>query len=78
MATCKDCLFKCYTEDLEDVEVTCNFYLDNRKYVEVVRCKDCKWSEDYRGVILCNSPCGIFNKVKEDSFCSFGERREGE
>ena len=43
--------------------------------VPVVRCKDCKWSEDYRGVMLCNSPCGVFGKVKEDSFCSYGERR---
>ena len=46
--------------------------------VEVVRCKDCEWSEDYRGVILCNNSCGMFGKVTEDDFCSYGERREGE
>jgi hypothetical protein len=46
--------------------------------VEVVRCKDCKWSEDYRGQMLCNSPCGIFCSVKEDSFCSYGERKNNE
>lgn len=46
--------------------------------VEVVRCKDCKWSEDYRGVILCNSPEGIWGGVTDNDYCSRGERRTNE
>ena len=42
MATCKDCFFKCYTDDADCVEATCNFFLPKDKYAEVVRCKDCK------------------------------------
>ena len=37
MATCKDCLFKCYTDDADRVEETCNFFLPKDKYAEVVR-----------------------------------------
>ena len=32
MATCKDCLHQCYTEELADVEQICNFFLDKAKY----------------------------------------------
>ena len=46
--------------------------------VEVVRCKDCKWSEDYLGVILCNYSRGLFGKVTDDDFCSRGERKDNE
>lgn len=41
--------------------------------VEVVRCKDCKWFNDFG--------CAIWivdesDKPRKDDFCSFGERRE--
>ena len=51
--------------------------------VEVVRCKDCKhrvvgWNN---GAYHCGNPCyGMASGVelKDDDFCSYGERREGE
>ena len=79
MASCKDCLFKCYTDDADRVEETCNFFLPKDKYAEVVRCKDCRkispsvtpvknavWCREFRAYMPC------------DGFCSYGERREGE
>ena len=51
--------------------------------VEVVRCKDCKhrekspWHDGYR----CGNPYdGMASGVelRDDDFCSYGERREGE
>lgn len=41
--------------------------------VEVVRCKDCKWFNDFGCAIriVDNS-----DKPKDNDFCSFGERKE--
>lgn len=48
--------------------------------VPVVRCKDCKWAEygkDYEP--YCNHwKSGLYANIKDDDFCSYGERREGE
>ena len=41
--------------------------------VEVVRCKDCKWFNDYGCAIRIVDES---DKPKEMDFCSFGERRE--
>ena len=41
--------------------------------VEVVRCKDCKWFNDFGCAIRIVDES---DKPKEDDFCSFGERRE--
>ena len=45
--------------------------------VEVVRCKDCK----HRKEKTCANPCygmWVGVELKDDDFCSYGERREGE
>ena len=45
-------------------------------FVEVVRCKDCKyWNDKNNG--LCEHGFGL-TYGKENSFCSYGERSEGE
>ena len=51
--------------------------------VEVVRCKDCKWRKEWLsgGLFYCCNPSyGMASGVelKDDDFCSYGERREGE
>ena len=50
-------------------------------FVEVVRCRDCKWYREanWDDDILCGCDCfsGI-NDVTPDSFCSYGERRDEE
>ncbi len=47
--------------------------------VEVVRCKDCKWSEPYRtesgNVYLGCIELGI-SALIDDDYCSYGERKE--
>ena len=67
-------------EHNQDVaEETLNQQAENVKdWIPVVRCKDCKHSKDYRGVILCDCSNGLFGKLADESFCSYGERREGE
>ena len=44
--------------------------------VEVVRCKDCKWLYDGMGDYCCRSHRGLA-RICENSFCSYGERKEG-
>lgn len=44
--------------------------------VEVVRCKDCRYGpKSLREGVCVNAWCGMW--VKEDDFCSYGERRSG-
>ena len=47
--------------------------------VEVVRCKDCKWSK--RDNLLDKHWCKHFlceSEVRENDYCSYGERRGGD
>ena len=44
--------------------------------VPVVRCKDCKWLYDEMGDYCCRSHRGLV-RICENSFCSYGERKEG-
>ena len=47
--------------------------------VKVVNCKDCLWYEkgkDYEP--YCNHPSHGIPYPKDDDFCSYGERRDGE
>ena len=51
--------------------------------VEVVRCKDCKWRKEWISggfFYCCNPDYGMASGVelRDDDFCSYGERREGE
>jgi hypothetical protein len=47
-------------------------------HVEVVRCKECKWAEygkDYEP--YCNHwKSGLYANIKDDDFCSYGERKD--
>lgn len=43
----------------------------------VVRCKDCAHAtlyEDSEG-LYCTNICGLFTRVMDDDYCSYGERR---
>ena len=65
MAKCLDCIHQCYTEPTEEA---CNFFIDKNKYVEVVRCKDCKhFMSD-----ICYFDMGL-HFCRGDDFCSYGE-----
>lgn len=44
----------------------------------VVRCKDCTYAtlyEDSEG-LYCTNICGLFTRVMDDDYCSYGERKE--
>ena len=43
--------------------------------VEVVRCKDCKYSEKWRTVCYCKI-WRIVHDMGEDGFCGYAERKE--
>ena len=45
--------------------------------VEVVRCKDCKWLYSEMGNYCCRSHRGLV-RICENSFCSYGERKDGD
>ena len=45
----------------------------------VVRCKDCTYAtlyEDSEG-LYCTNICGLFTRVMDDDYCSYGERKDG-
>lgn len=45
----------------------------------VVRCKDCAHTslyEDSEG-LYCTNICGLFTRVMDDDYCSYGERKGG-
>ena len=44
--------------------------------VPVVRCKDCKWLYDEMDDYFCRSHRGLV-RICENSFCSYGERKDG-
>ena len=55
----------------------CVAYKHKENFVEVVRCKDCKHRYTAAsGVIFCTQHLTM--SAKDDDFCSYGERREGE
>lgn len=81
MATCKECVHKdvCPVPHLKDATI-CPHFKDCTKYVEVVRCKDCKHfvhGEPY-------DPCECMKwKTKwgvvyttPDGYCHKGERKD--
>lgn len=50
------------------------FKKDNPDFVEVVRCKDCKWWKEIGCAIRIVDET---DEPKEYDFCSFGERKDG-
>ena len=80
MATCNDC---CYYP-VCNYKMWCDLFKDKTNFVEVVRCKDCKFNHFVQpndGIIHCGreSICGagtVFRKAYD--YCSYGERKDGE
>ena len=46
------------------------------EWIEIVRCKDCKWYNDRERT--CNDLMGFGRYWKPDDFCSYGKRRTDE
>ena len=91
--TCKDCLhFKdvceehgLYFEDeyikgvafSEDIKDLCHGFKNKAGFVEVVRCKDCKYVHinSSSGLYHCKRRGYYSEEVKPIGFCSYGKRR---
>ena len=91
--TCNDCLYgeKCYSRIrhcmdvdegtgklIEDIEKRCASFKNKADFVEVVRCKDCKYCFDaIMGGMWCEHPDNIMPLGSNpDDFCSYGERKK--
>ena len=87
-ATCGDCI---HAEICKQVNsgwfsaeniAYCKAFKDRNKYVEVVRCKDCKSWEQYNACDgtkphRCMNHNAIFYKrTAPNDFCSYGERKD--
>ena len=81
MSTCKDCVrySGCTSEwcKLSKIEHICHHFKTNADFVEVVRCKDCKYykqnpysPDEY---MMCMCWCDWL-PTDPDDFCSYGER----
>ena len=93
MARCIDCLHfevckqrmeeLCKWTKVEDLIHNCSKFKDRTSCVEVVRCKDCKYSRTtqwYRSSLKCchksHGNSQVPYEVPKEHFCSYGERRE--
>lgn len=86
MKMCGDCIYYPIcgqwveeSETFPEIEGGCKVFKSKADFVEVVRCKDCKYYETdiWDGEILCG--CGNssgLNDDKPDGYCCYGERRK--
>ena len=85
MASCKDCLHYELCKRLDAIfdyynmpspihlpTVCSDFFKNKADVVEVVRCKDCVYSNEKH--TTCHY--GVGRYVKPDHFCGYGERKE--
>ena len=66
--------------DLEDLRDFCIKRRDDCQLIDIVQCKDCKWSyidERDGGTMWCKVHFHGY-RVTDDGFCNYGERRTDE
>lgn len=88
--TCKTCIHNrvCKYADekvslgttVREIMHRCVDYKNKADFVNVTRCKDCKYCEHIRfrfepDLYFCNNSASNKAGVKPDGFCSYGERR---
>lgn len=91
--TCKDCIHYCWCKDTiadenwnEDAPkeikemfspVGCDHFKNQADFVEVVRCKDCKYYEIHKPSVTLNCERnGRVIPMMPNDFCSYGERKD--
>ena len=87
--TCEDCVgyqfcSSYYTEsEIKDVSIggdirnLCGWFEDKENFVEVVRCKDCKFYEKAEYDEGFKTVCRLYKRqMQENDYCSYGERKE--
>ena len=85
MATCKDCIHEdlcgtftrpCYPDEANASERLCEDFKNKADFVEVVRCKDCKyWTTENDGYCAKLSALVLVENISS-AFCSYGERKD--
>ena len=67
-------------EEIPDIDQRCDSFKDRKSWVEVVRCKDCKyWNVHPINGKLTLGKCVKLSRVMADTwFCSYGERKDNE
>jgi hypothetical protein len=72
MVSCNNCIHYdiCIFHIKGDEYKKCPHFKNKVNFVEVVRCKDCEY-HDY----ICKHPDGLF-RTTDNSYCSFGKRKE--
>ena len=81
--TCKDCVHEKVCIDKhyydEDSILSCNDFKNKADFVEVVRCKDCKYRKKDKlfvsGHYCYLRPVNGGRFCEDDDFCSYGERK---
>ena len=80
MANCYDCIhtYPCKYDrffGVEEVENKCQYFKNKADFVEVVRCKDCKyWTTENDGYCAKFSALVLVENISS-AFCSYGERK---
>lgn len=91
--TCKDCIHRCICNEheilmltvdnlyelmyQEGVDKSCEHFRNKADFVEVVKCRDCKYYEIGKSYTpYCNNVMNLFEEMKPTDFCSYGERRK--
>ena len=79
MTICKQCVHYLVCMHYSPERKKCTQFKDSTNYVEVVRCKDCKHrynGKDCTHPLLLSYSWGAIRNVKDDDFCSYGERKD--
>ncbi len=88
MKTCKDCIHVKVCDDLiayglpwEDgkypADEWCDRFKNKADFVEVCRCRDCKyWVEEKDFGMFCSHWGSTLAESQADDFCSYGERSD--
>ena len=76
--SCYECIHinVCRAYEPEYVDCICNQFKNKADVGEVVRCKACKYYEVGKSYTpYCNNVMNLFEEMKPDDFCSYGERK---
>ena len=79
ISRCKRCIHYNVCTDEYKNKLRCSDYKDEANFVEVVRCKDCKFYDKEFTNFAGKHICSHFDKIVLDDnneFCSDGERRD--
>ena len=63
------------SDDLEEYKDDARLLIEDAPSIEIVRCKECKWSKANGTYQWCGR-LDSTARITADDFCSYGERRE--